>query len=66
MIKTMIRILSLIAAFFVVSAIAQDKIAQPDYPLGGGDEVHALHPNILQRLIGSSRVAMLDSVLRSS
>lgn len=42
MIKTMIRILSLIAAFFVVSAMAQDKITQPDYPLGGGDDLRVL------------------------
>ncbi len=34
MIKTLIRALSLLAAFFALSAFAQDKL---DYPLGAGD-----------------------------
>jgi len=42
MTKAMIRMLCLIAAFFVLSAMAQDKIAQPDYPLGGGDDLRVL------------------------
>jgi len=41
--KIMIRIVSLMAAFFVVaSAMAQKQVAQPDYLLGGGDDVHIL------------------------
>ena len=42
MIKTLIRTLSLIAAFFVLSAMAQDRIVQQDYPLGGGDDLRVL------------------------
>ena len=42
MTKALIRILSLIAAFFVLSAMAQDKIPQQDYPLGGGDDIRVL------------------------
>ncbi len=42
MTKALIRTLSLIAAIFAFSAVAQDKLAQLDYPLGAGDTIRVL------------------------
>lgn len=42
MTKTLIRTLSLIAVFFALGAMAQDKVAQLDYPLGAGDAIRVL------------------------
>lgn len=42
MIKALIRTLGLIAAILALSAVAQDKPAQLDYPLGAGDTIRVL------------------------
>ncbi len=42
MTKALIRTLSLIAVFFALSAMAQEKVTQTDYPLGAGDAIRVL------------------------
>ena len=38
----LIRVLSLLATVFALSAMAQDKTATPDYPLGAGDDIRVM------------------------